>query len=336
MKASELFQDEVMKSYPVTSARSLKINGRITKLVVGFMSFLPAIAFGLVEYGAPTQYGDEVVKPAVRNPPPKQVQTGNYDNTSKRRGFKMFGIGTKYNSTSVNSGGRSGSIQMLQAGINIRTPFSFFGDFQYFEGQSSSEDLSSRDSSQRGNPSGKIGFNWLELGNPEDNARLDVYFGVNAGVKNSDFAHTRNDKIFGAETSRRILDFVVAFGGKIILTGAPDDDSEMAIGNIMGAAAAMGYVVSEDIRFSLEGNYYRVGERTDYEGYALTEALSFSTISPKLQLGISTIFELELGAHLRVKRAESTKEEEDLLDAKLFNYPGAYGNTLFAGLNLSI
>jgi len=52
-----------------------------------------------------------------------------------------------------------------------------------------------------------------------------------------------------------------------------------------------------------------------------------------LQLGIAQTFEIEMGAIFRTKRIPN---EKDYLALRLWDIPGAYGNALFAGLNLGI
>jgi len=56
-------------------------------------------------------------------------------------------------------------------------------------------------------------------------------------------------------------------------------------------------------------------------------------LSPKLNLTLAPAVNLEMGARFRTNKAKS---EQDLKSAKLFDLHGAYTNSLFAGLNLSI
>jgi len=305
-------------------------------VLLSFFASSP-FAFSLVDYGGTNQLNPEENN-TFRPASPKKM-TNSYSSagsTSKARGFKYLQFNTFYDSLSVDYQDIQAKVSTLHANLIFSTPYNLFAEVRYFQGQTSNRDISGKSSLQGGNPYAKIGFNWLQIGTREDNARVDLFGAFSAGMKQSALASTRTDKIAGVESSRRFYDFVLALGGEVVITGDPEDKSELAIGNIFKMGAAIGWVVSEDIRLSLETNYYKINERSDKTAYRLSEGLSFSTISPLLTLGFSSIFELKMGAHLRVKRAQTANKNENLLDAKLFNIPAVYGNSIFAGLNISV
>jgi len=67
----------------------------------------------------------------------------------------------------------------------------------------------------------------------------------------------------------------------------------------------------------------------------LENEVSFGYITPTLSLVLSPGVGIDLGATFQTRRVK--KEDQDsLLGARLWELPGAYGNTLFAGLNFSI
>jgi len=65
----------------------------------------------------------------------------------------------------------------------------------------------------------------------------------------------------------------------------------------------------------------------------LIEKVSWSTLSPKLNLGLAPAINLELGARFRMKKP---KAESELLQARVFDLHGSNANSLFAGLNFTI
>ena len=102
------------------------------------------------------------------------------------------------------------------------------------------------------------------------------------------------------------------------------------------AEAGIGYYVSPDIRLSVEGGSTRVmgTNRTDVNE-RITEDFSFSYLQPKLYLTVAPKIDLIFGGIFRAKRANLTGGE-DLTKARLYQYDGAYGNTIFGSMNISL
>jgi hypothetical protein len=187
--------------------------------------------------------------------------------------------------------------------------------------------------SSSGNPKLILGFNWLRFGSPSEEAKLDIYGGVKLS-SNSTLGSSRTDKVVGAETTKRFGTFGVGIGYDMTLVGTPKKSDENAIGNIGRLTISGGWMVSEDIQFEVEAENFSIAASSDQSrANRLKEKVSFSTLSPKLNLGLAPAVNLELGARFRMKKA---KEEANLQASKVFDLHGAYTNSLFAGLNITI
>lgn len=215
---------------------------------------------------------------------------------------------------------------ILNLNAHIQTPMNIFLDATYWNAD---EDAGS----SSGNPKLILGFNWLRFGNASDEAKLDIYGGVKLS-SNSKLGSSRTDKIFGAETTKRFGTFGIGIGYDVTLTGIPKASEESAIGNIGRLTISGGWMVSDDIQFEVEAENFTINPATDSarENH-LNEKVSFSTLTPKLNLGLAPAVNLELGARFRMKKV---KEDINLMSAKVFDLHGVHSNSLFAGLNITL
>lgn len=284
-------------------------------------------AFALVDYS------DDDEAPAAK----KSVKSiGKSGSAKKSRGApSTVEFITKYDSVKINTndGGTTGGLDIIKSKIFAQTPYNIFFDVSYW--QASSPDLYATKSSQAGNPEAKIGFNWLRLGNDADAAKVDIYGGYMMRATNSLVGSSRNDQIFGLHTSKRFADFAMGLGGEYRKSGNPTNSTDLIIGNVTRMHAAVGWVATPDIRMSLDADMYtvRAGEGDKFR--ALQEDISFSTLTPKLHLGLSQYVELELGTAIRTRKPV-VPNNQNLLDAKLSDFAGVYGSSMFAGLNISM
>ncbi len=220
----------------------------------------------------------------------------------------------------------SQKIGVINLNSHIQTPVNVYFDISYWNAQTNK-------GSQNGNPRAIIGFNWLRFGSPTDEARFDIYGGVKIASK-ATLASSRNDKIFGIETTKRFGTFGLGIGYEVSLVGAPASESDLNIGNIQRIAISSGWMVSNDIQFEIEIENFRIqGGSSNSQTNYLNQSLSFSTLSPKLNLTIVPSVNLELGARFSTNKPKSS---QDIKSAKLFDLHGAYSNSLFAGLNLNL
>ena len=215
---------------------------------------------------------------------------------------------------------------VMNIGTHIQTPMDVYFDASYWNAKGD-------EGSSSGNPKLILGFNWLRWGSSSDEARLDIYGGAKLS-SNSQLGSSRLDKIVGIETTKRFGTFGLGIGYDMTITGTPKNTTERAVGNIGRIAVSGGWMVSNDIQFEIEAENFTINKGKDEtRANRLTEKASFSTLSPKLNLGLAPAVNLEIGARFRMKKA---KAESDLLSAKVFDLHGANSNSLFAGLNLTI
>lgn len=233
-----------------------------------------------------------------------------------------FSFNTNYESREIDAE----KIGVINLNTHLQTPFNIYFDISYWNAQNAK-------GSQSGNPKGIIGFNWLRFGSPSDEARLDIYGGAKL-AGSSTLASSRTDKIFGVETTKRFGTFGLGLGFDMTLTGAPKKQSDMSLGNIQRIALSGGWMVSNDIQFEVEVENFKIQQasNTSAANY-LEKSVSYSVLSPKLNLNIAPGIGVEMGARFRTNRP---KTDQNLASAKLFDLHGAYSNSLFAGLNLSL
>lgn len=305
-------------------------------LLVSFVFFISNSTYALVDYTdsedfTPKNSGAKrVSKPKARNNIVKRAAPKRAGQSSDS---EMFQLGTSYSSMTVKTGEAEGKATVINFEAHFQTSFNIYLDANYYQGSSEQSFGLSKDLNTKGNPEVKLGFNWLELGGGADAATVDFIGGVSVGQQGSLFAHSRTDKIVGVETVKRFYQFALGLSYKLILTGNPDTDDEMSIGNISNLSASIGWVVSPDIRVVVEGGTTSISpsKLNDRENL-LEEEISFGYIAPKLQLGITPSVNLDLGAVFRTKRLR----DEKLISAKLWDLKGSYGNSIIAGLSFSM
>lgn len=256
-----------------------------------------------------------------------------------RLGDKMFSFSSGFSTTNVSVGEKKGRIDTWAIEGRIDTPYQIWSEASYWMASSDDQDISENSGQQQGNPELRLGFNWLNMGPASYAARVDIFGGVSVAAQNSSLGSSRTDKIVGLSTSKRFESFVLGLGGELYLTGTPKEDVEMKIGNITKLSGMLGWVVSQDIRLGFEATNFKIrtgdADEADPDRSRLNETLSFGILSPKIALGLGSMVELELGAHLRTK--DPGKDgEANLFSARLHNVPGAYGNTVVAGLGISL
>lgn len=233
-----------------------------------------------------------------------------------------FSFATNYESLEIGDN----KYGVLNMNAHLQTPMNVFIDASYWN-------ANGNEGSSSGNPRLILGFNWLRFGSPSEEAKLDIYGGAKLS-SNSMLGSSRTDKIVGAETTKRFGTFGIGIGYDMTMVGTPKKIEENAIGNIGRLTVSGGWMVSEDIQFEVEAENFSINPAKDQgRTNRLKEKVSFSTLSPKLNLGLSSAINMELGARFRMKKA---KEDSNLMAAKVFDLHGAHSNSLFAGLNITL
>jgi len=287
-----------------------------------FQKIVPSVLFALsLNAHALVDYSEPVSEPQS-NKMTTKAQSPRQESKSSLIWKSDFSLTTNYEAIEINNQ-KAG---VLNFNTHVQTPFNVYFDLSYWQAQT-------KIGSQSGNPKFILGFNWLRFGSPSEEARLDIYGG--ARMKgSSELASSRTDKIFGAETTKRFGTFGLGLGYDITMTGTPKKETDMSLGNIHRIAVSGGWMVSNDIQFEVELENFKINPAKDQSRpVRLTEAASFSTLSPKLNLTIVPAVNLEMGARFRTNKP---KNEGQLSQAKLFDLHGAYSNSLFAGLNFNI
>jgi hypothetical protein len=294
------------------------------------LSFISQNTLALVDYTESSSVSIPVQRKAAPRPVIQRAAPRAATKNSTRSGMLDFDLG--YRQVDVNHDIAQGKATFLELKGHLQTQYNLYLDFNYWGASSDDSSLAEGAGYQKGNPRVVLGFNWLRFGKAEEMATIDLYVGGEFSG-NTEFSSSRTDKIAGIETSKRFYNFALALGYEYVLTGTAKDE-EVNIGNISNLKASLGWVVSPDIQFAIEANNYTIADDKNNESaYKLREKVSFASVTPMMNLGISPLISLKMGATFRTKKA---KHVDQLLAAKLWSLPGVYGNSLFVGLNVAI
>jgi hypothetical protein len=308
----------------------------MTKLILLiFLSLIAGRAFSLVDYSEVAESDDRGAAPAASKASKSigGTSTASAGTRKNSPSTSSFAISTGYTQNNIHIESETYDVSGLNIHGHFDTAYSLFLDVNHTLLSSDNRALAQTSGYQQGNPLVLVGFNWWREGGVENLATFDIYAGGKFAQKN-DLASTQTAKIFGVETSKRFSMLALTLNYELRLNGTPAAEAEMGSGNMQKVAAALGWVVSQDIRFSFEANQYNISPSSETNRInKLQDKLTFGTLTPKLQLGVANSFEIEFGAIFRTKKIPDQKE---YLALRLWDIPGAYGNALFAGLNLGI
>ncbi len=266
-------------------------------------------SLALVDYSDPPSESSKNSKVSTRVPMNKMENT--------QGGKSDFSLSTNYEMSEINTE----KVGAIHLDMHLQTPVNVFMDASYWQADYLGK-------SQSGNPKFMLGFNWLKIGNSSDEARLDLMAGMKLPGQ-SDLASSRTDKIFGIETTKRFMNFGLGLSYELTLTSDPKKDEEVGIGNIQRIAVSAGWMVSNDIQFELEVENFKINSSSsDSRLNRLTNDAAFSTISPKLNLGLSPFINFMLGARFQMQKAA--------INSKVFDLHGANSSSIFTGLSLNL
>lgn len=305
------------------------------KILASSLLLLSVNALALVDYSAPVAEDPAVQSALPKNRPVSLSSAPRVNAAPASSSDKFFSLGTGLETLDVPYKGQTSKVSMYSINGRFQTPYNIFLDASYWSAGTDNSALSSKNKQQWGNPTFKLGFNWLTFGAAQDMATIDFYAGAMLpGQKNSDFASSRLDKLLGVEVTKRFYDFALQLGYEMRLVGSPKVEKETPVGNIQKMSAALGWRVSSDIRFGLEAVMYKVGSNSlERPNAALSKDLQFAYVSPKVSLGLASFVDLELGALYQTRKVEI---KDDLVEARLWDLKGLYGNSLFASLSFSL
>ncbi len=312
---------------------------------------LASEAQALVDYSAPEKVrpqssGARVVSPApastpIPRPRLKTVRTPRPSSRSSSRPSSApprgVEFGLHYESVNIDLPGLQGpqvNFVHLNGGGQIAGQFFFQG--HYWQARSPSPEFAGEGRWQAGNPKAIVGFHWLQFGPPQSQVTLDFYGGLRWKARKSPLASGATSRILGVSTAKRFSSVVLGLGYEMHLTGRPRHSGEKHIGNVLRPSASLGWQFGPGARLLLEAFNYSVGKAGSApSALALDRKLRFSVLNTQLQLALVSLhpaLKMELGATFRSRRLR----DRDVIAAKLWNYRGSYGNSLYAGLSLAL
>lgn len=233
---------------------------------------------------------------------------------------------------SINNG--EAQVNGIELQVDFDTYDQFFFNLNYRNALSFEGDIWQRNakSNKSGPFTGTLGFHWLQFDPGVNQTDIDLITGYRLGNKNSLLTSSRNEAFLGLTTSKRFSEFALGLGYTYHMPSTPQDPLDQEIGAVNVISASLGYRAQNNIHFLLEGKSYRIDRSDRSDDFGLRENLSFSSLSPQMVLKVGRKVQLKLAALFQVERLNSLGAER----ANLWEYPGAYGNLLSAGLNFSI
>ncbi len=316
------------------------------KIFLGTLSFslflINISAWALVDYGeddtvrikqyAPQKKAANKSYGAIANSSPASTGGWTFD----------FNFSASYESLALEipEEGAEGKLSLIREQLNIRTNKGAWLELGFFHSAYDNlsyngveqEEISS--SYQNGNPRVLLGINWLSLSDLQGSMSLDTYLGASFAASGAPYGgHSRDDKILGMAVAKRINMMLFKLGGEYIITGNAKEAEEVQIGDLTRLTAGLGYIVSNDIRLSLEWTQTEVSAADKLLRMPrLEENYKFSVLTPRMLLNFTPNLALDLGASFQTRVVGGKKS--DLAKAGLLEYQGALGNTMFAGLNV--
>jgi len=299
-------------------------------------------ASALVDYSDERPAFRPKTRKIIKHAPPRPGPAKSYDSSTQSRGrvssqgrpSGIFDIHLLTNVQTVQTNQIDGKVTFYDLQGHFQTPYNIFMDFRYWLGKTDQELISGSSANQNGNGTAIIGFNWLKFGAPQDSTMVDLYAGGVFKSSGSELGSSRTDKIFGVETTKDFYTFMLGLGYEYRVTGVPDSQSEADIGNISKITVAFGWRVSSDIHFGVESAMLNIAQgEGEKEGQFIANKGTYSYLTAKLGLNISPMVQLQLGGNFRTKKL---KNSETFIAARLWDMQAAYGNSIFAGLNLSL
>ena len=253
---------------------------------------------------------------------------------SKRPSSILFDFVTGYEGHKASLPQGEGTVGFYTVNGRFQTDVDIYMDINYWHTASNKGIFSGSEGEKKGNTSVKLGFNWLRVGKPANQSVVNFYGGMMLPVKNTQFASSRTDKMLGIETSKRFGTFLMAFGFDLRLTGTPSDADEMDIGNISTVMGGISWMASSDIRFVLELATVNISAgNNEQRAISNEKKVSFSYLSPQFSLSLSPLVNFKMGARFNSKRIE---DKSQLSAARLWDLKGAFGNSIFTELSITI
>lgn len=313
--------------------KALNFNKNLIIYTIFFslLILLSNIAHALVDYTDTEEFSAPSRK--VQKRAPRITKRSAPRRRSSSGGKKYFEFASVFSNAKYVAAEREGKVDRVDLNMRINTDYKFFVDLSYpmYSGKISDDQTDT--SFQAGNPKMLIGLNWFQFGSSADALAIDFLGGVSFKGK-SEFAAKRTDKHVGISTSKRIQQVGLTLGYNYTFTGSPDEVDASDIGNIQSLYAEIGVIVSSDILFMLRAENFTIGASDD-DGRALRleNDIKYSVIKPQMKLRMSQAVDLVMEASFRMRRPKS---EELSTSLGVWDLNSAYGNTLGAGLNISI
>jgi len=297
------------------------------------MGFLFSLnLWALVDYTEQEYEKAPQLQTTAGNNKPVSVSSASLSTRQSSGGLiSAFSLGNSIESQKVNINEQTKKVDKYHSNLFIQSGYNVFLNASFWMAKTDSEMISSNQKTQNGNPTFKLGFNWLRFGNQTELATVDLFGGMML-KGNSDFASSRNDQLLGIETTKRFHQMAFGLGYEYRITGDPSNPGESVVGNISRFQAALGWKVSSDINLSLEANYIKVqGNNASLGQTILSKGFNYGYVTPKISLALSHMVGIDLGGNFKTKKVLI---DESVLKARLWEMQGLYGNSIFAGLNI--
>ncbi len=281
------------------------------KFSVLFLSFSILLSSGIF---AAKEYGDvSMGKVAAPAPPPSRTIT--QDGSSF---FKHYTFDVKLENKTVNK--KNEKENLASTSFSVETPYEAYIDLHHLAQVKKGKSVA-----------GKVtfGLHWLTTASTNSIIGLDFY-GAHffPTIKEKGYS-SKSENSIGLETSKNLGRFLFAFNAEASFLDNPSVTDEAFVEKIYKVGGGIGLVISQDIRFSMEVNNFKL---MGIKSQDSPSSSSYLSISPKLSLLILPRTNLHLGLTIPTGNNLSDETKEKLAFSHL---DGFYGRSINIGTNIT-
>ena len=290
----------------------------VNKFCVMILScFFLNSAFALVDY-TPASSG-KTSGGGVRSIDISQVSQNNVSRnvfSSARKSLGMFQFTTGLDT--IDAG--DSKYDLYNLGVSFSTPWKIYLDLNFNYGGKKAEGSTYT----LGNTNFSVGATWLEYGQPHNVITFDVLGGMSLSVEESDIGSQRNDSYIGFMSKKNFGLFDFTLGFEYWFLDDASYENEYSIGSYNKYLMNLGWTATSDIRFDLGVQFHNISDIQN------SEDVSFSEVTPQMNLKLASAFNLILGANFTSNR---DVEGLNFQKIKLWNAKSLYGNSYFSKIS---
>jgi len=297
-------------------------------LITLILALFSTSIWALTDYTDPTPQAAPQIPSKSKSRPVETVQSTNRSYDLRKASVDM---GTRWALLQIESVNPNKSVSMYSIYSSFKTIYGITLDALYWASEQNSLNSSRANSLQRGRGLLNLNFNWLNFNDSLGLTTLDLLGGVALKGRKETLGSTRTDSHVGLELGKGIGALRSSLGYRYLFHGKASDSGELTIGNGHHVWAMVSYSFNDSVTLGAEYRGYQIGKGKD--GFRLENNANFSNIESKAQMKVAESTSLILAHSFIVSRVDQSVRT-DLLQAKIWEYEGAYGSTTSLTLNI--